>query len=273
VRERSALTRARDLYCVIGSPVARSLSPAVHNAAFAAAGIDAEYRALAVRPGAAREALQVLARLGARGASVTIPHKLEALAAATGVTATARAVGAANTLTFEKGDIAADNTDAEGFVASLREDAGFEPHGRTATVLGAGGAARAVVYGLAQAGARVTVCARRPEQAAALQDLGGAGSVAAGDWNAPPDADLLVNATPLREGLPARPRAGQTVADLIYLPPETELLARARAAGATALGGLGMLVRQAAASWERWTGAAAPLDAMFAAARAAVTSG
>jgi shikimate dehydrogenase len=258
---------------VLGWPVAHSRSPAMHNAAFAALGMrDWRYQALPVPPEAFAETVRALEGAGFRGANVTIPHKEAALALADAATPTARAIGAANTLSFAEGRIAADNTDAPGLIAALPQP----PRGKTALVLGAGGSARAAVWALRDAGAaEVRVWNRTPERARALADALGATQT-----TSLTPADLLVNCTsvgllhpssPFKE-LPLRADALSEyacVVDLVYRPGGTELLRAARDAGAAVVDGLEILVRQGALSFEIWTGSPAPVEAMREAARGA----
>ncbi len=254
---------------VLGWPVAHSRSPAMHNAALAALGLsDWRYQRLPVPPELLAETVRALGAAGFAGANVTIPHKEAALALATEATDVARAIGAANTLTFGPGDaIAADNTDAPGLIAALGD-----ARPRTAMVLGAGGSARAAVFALAQAGASVAVWNRTPERAAAL-----AGALGARAVPVPEPADVLVHCTsvglqpgshPFKE-LPLDADAlGEypCVVDLVYRSPSTDLLQEAAHRGARTIDGLEVLVRQGALSLERWTGRPAPLDAMRTAA-------
>ena len=249
----SARTRAG----VLGWPVAHSRSPAMHEAAYAAAGLAGwHYQHLPVPPELLAETVPALPGAGFAGANVTIPHKEAALALATDPTDAARAIGAANTLTFADGRIEADNTDAPGFLAALDAD----PAGLRATVLGAGGSARAVVWALRGAGADVEVWNRTPERGERLAAELGARAVAevAG-------GDLLVSCVPAGGDLP--PGEWATVVDLAYGDEETPLARQAWQAGARTVDGLEVLVRQGALSFERWTGVEAPLDAMRAATR------
>jgi shikimate dehydrogenase len=252
--------------------VGHSRSPAIQNAAFAEVGLDWRYVKLPVPPELFDETVRALPVSGYRGANVTIPHKHAALALADESSAAAAAIGAANTLLFtEEGKVQADNTDAPGFLAALGED----PAGKRALVLGAGGAGRAVVWALREAGAaEVSVWNRTPERAAALaQDLG------VSRVERPGPCDLLVNATsvgldpPLQgdealralglEGLDPPP----VVVDLVYSEKPTALLEWAQRGGSRTVDGLEVLVRQGALSFERWTGREAPLETMRAAAR------
>jgi shikimate dehydrogenase len=263
------------LAAVIGFPVRHSLSPAMHNAAFVELALDWVYVACEVAPGAVEWAFAGVRALGLGGLSVTIPHKEAALDAVDEVSDAARAVGAVNTVVpVGNGRLRGDNTDGAGFLASLA-DQGFDPDGRVCAVLGAGGAARAVVYALAGAGAaEVVVVNRTPARAETTATLAGA----AGRVGAPADvrsADLVVNATPIGlagsgpDELPVDPellRQGQLVVDLVPNPAVTPLMRAARARGAGDAGGLGMLVHQGALAFELWTGHPAPVEVMRAAA-------
>jgi shikimate dehydrogenase len=252
---------------VAGWPVAHSRSPAMHNAALAAAGLAGwRYVALPLPPARFEETVRALAAAGFRGINVTIPHKEAALALADEATETAVAVGAANTLTFlASGAIHADNTDVPGLLEALPVD----PAGMTALVLGAGGAARAAVYALARAGAAdVLVWNRTRERAERLvADLGGR------VVDAPEPVALLVNCTSvgLRESdLPFKSLpieadtlgVGSYVADMVYRPGGTPLLVEAQRRGAAVVTGLEILVAQGAASFERWTDMTAPRQIM-----------
>jgi shikimate dehydrogenase len=251
---------------VCGWPVAHSRSPQMHNAALAALGLDWRYQLLPLPPELFAETVRALPALGFRGVNVTIPHKEAALALADAATESARAIGAANTLTFgPDGAIHADNTDAGGFLAALPRSA----YGATALVLGAGGTARAVIYALRQAGAaEVRVWNRSPERAAAIARELGAVAVQSAE-----PADIVVNCTSIGllnpgetfKALPLRAdelTAGCLVVDLVYRLGGTLLLQTAKAAGAEVVDGLEILVAQGAASLERWTGRTAPDQAM-----------
>jgi shikimate dehydrogenase len=256
---------------VLGWPVRHSRSPAMHEAGYAALGLrDWRYQLLPVPPELFEETVRGLPGAGFAGANVTIPHKEAALALADEATPSARAIGAANTLTFGPGGrIHADNTDAPGLVDALP----FDPSGTSAVVLGAGGSARAVVWALVQAGADVQVWNRTPERAERLcAEIGGSAV------QAPPSAaDLLVNTTSVGlhgedpfKALPLKVDAMDgypCLVDLVYGSGPTALVSAALAAGATVVDGLEILVRQGARSFERWTGRAAPLDVLRAAAR------
>jgi shikimate dehydrogenase len=254
---------------VLGWPVAHSRSPAIHEAAYAAAGLEGwRYQLLPVPPELLVETVRALPGAGFVGANVTIPHKEAALAAADAASDAAQAIGAANSLSFDGERIEADNTDAPGFLAALGEP----PAGR-AVVLGAGGSARAVVWALGSAGVEVDVWNRTPERAARLAAELGVRAVTAVE-----PGGLLVNCTALGLDasddpfamLPVEPgRIGEwdVVVDLAYGDDETALVRAARAGGARVVDGLEILVRQGALSFERWTGLPAPLEAMRAAGR------
>lgn len=256
---------------VLGWPVRHSRSPALHEAGYRALGLDGwRYQLLPVPPELFEETVRGLPGAGFAGANVTIPHKEAALALADEATDSARAIGAANTLTFQAdGRIHADNTDAPGLIDALP----FDPAGRTAVVLGAGGSARAVVWALVDAGAgEVLVWNRTHERAERLcAEIGGRAT------QAPlPAADLLVNTTsvglrgedpfkalPLSDALNGYP----CLVDLVYGSGPTALVSAAQAAGAMVVDGLEILARQGARSFERWTGRSAPLEVLRAAAR------
>jgi shikimate dehydrogenase len=267
---------------VIGDPVAHSLSPVIHNAGFRAAGLDWVCVALPVAAGDAAAASRGMATLGIRGMSVTMPHKSDILGALDEVTEVAARLGSVNCVTLRDGHLVGDNTDGAGFLAGLRDDFGFDPAGADCVVLGAGGAARAVVLALATAGASsVRVVNRTP--AAAERAVALAGPV--GSLGRPEDAaaaDLVVNATPVgmadtgagtADAMPIEGRhlrAGQVVAELVYHPARTRLMDAADAAGARTANGVSMLVGQAAVAFSTWTGATAPVEEMAAAARRAL---
>jgi shikimate dehydrogenase len=248
--------------------VRHSLSPALHNAGYEALGLDWVYVAFEVPAGGAPAALEAMRALGLGGLNVTMPHKSAVAEAVDRLTPTAAALGAVNTVVPEAGHLVGDSTDGPGFLASLA-DAGFDPAGTRCLVLGAGGAARAVVHALGTAGALVEVAARREDAAIRAAELA-TGRVVSSD--AAEGADLVVNATPVgmvaNPGLPVDPDRlgpGQLVVDLVYQPRETELLVAARARGAATADGVGMLVHQAALAFRAFTGEDPPLDALRAA--------
>ena len=260
---------------IVGWPVRHSLSPTIHNAAFAALGLDWVFVPLPVAPGEAAAALTALRTLGFAGANVTMPHKTDVAEAVDALTEDARRLQAVNTVVVGSDGLAGHNTDAPGFDRFLRRDAGFDAAGRSTLIFGAGGAARACALALARAdAARVTVAARDPAATDGLRsacdglrtDLA---VVAFEDAPSHP-AELVVNATPLGidgETLPLPPLSPDTlVVDLLYHPAVTPLQRSAREAGSTVFGGLGLLLHQAALSFEVWTGQQAPLEVMSAAA-------
>lgn len=260
---------AATVYAVVGRPIMHSLSPAMHNAAFEERGTDAIYVPLEASDWADFESMADW--LGIAGCSVTAPFKQEAFRAATEMDAEARDVGAVNTLRrVAAGRWQGLNSDLAGLLAPL---AGEPLRGARVSVLGAGGAARAACVALRRAGSHVTVHARREERARAVAaELG----VASGDY--PPTQgswDVLINATPIgtspkvdESPIPAASLVmGRLVYDLVYNPERTRLLAEAEAAGCRTLGGLEMLIAQAAAQFQWWTGHPPAEGVMAAAAR------
>jgi len=272
---------ATHLTGVIGWPVTHSLSPAIHNAAFAGLGLDWVYVPLPVAPGNLRAATDGLVGLGLLGANVTMPHKTESADLADDLSDEARRLRAVNTFVVAGDRLHGHNTDAPGFDRFLRRDVGFDPRDRSALVFGAGGAARAVAFALAGAGVgelsvAVRDAGRATELLAAVEGTALRPKVVDFDDASRVSADLVVNATPLgADGHTAPPlpplAPGVVVVDLLYRPGVTPLQAAARAAGAEAHGGLGLLLQQASLSFELWTGTLAPLEVMSAAAVAALT--
>jgi shikimate dehydrogenase len=243
---------------VLGFPVGHSRSPAMMNAAFAKLGLDWRYLKLPVPPQRFEETVRALPASGYRGANVTVPHKVAAHDLADELSDSARAIGAVNTLTFrDDGRIVGDNTDAGGLLDALGE-----PPPATALVLGAGGAARAAAWALAQAGAGVTVWSRTPERAAELAaDLG------VGHSERPGASELLVNATSVGlrpadtlDGLPLV--EARVVVDLVYGSGPTPVASWGEERGARVVHGLEVLVRQGARSLSLWTGQEAPVEVM-----------
>lgn len=269
---------------MIGLPIRHSLSPAIFNAGFAATGLDWAYLAFEVPEGAAGLAMAGVRALGLEGVSVTMPHKAAVIDALDGLSEDALALGAVNCVVRRGASLVGHNTDGPGLLDALRLDAGIEVQGRRFAVLGAGGAARAVVRSLGAAGAASVVVINRssaPAQQAA-QLAGAAGAVGtAADVSS---ADVVINATPLGMGvvvstasvpepLPLDPEllgAGQVLVDLIYHPAVTPLVAAARERGLLTMNGLGMLIHQAAHAFRLWTNEEPPLEAMSAAAVAAL---
>jgi shikimate dehydrogenase len=268
---------------VIGDPVRHSLSPTLLNAAFAEAGLDWHFVALEVAAGRSDEALDAVRALGLAGLSVTMPHKAAVAAAVDHRTEQAEVLDAVNCVVVEGGRLVGHNTDGDGFLDGLRHDTGFDPAGRSTVVIGAGGAARAVVLALARAGAAevavVNRTASRAEVAAGL--AGPVGRVVGSDElsDTVAAADLVVNATSVGMtddgALPVDPESvavGTVAVDLIYHPPETAWLAALRGRGIEAHNGLSMLVFQAAHAFRLWTGSEAPVAVMDAAARAVLAT-
>jgi len=261
------------LAAVIGSPIRHSLSPAIFNAAFAEAGLDWIYVAFEVAAGDARRALDGMRAFDLGGLSVTMPHKDAVAEHVDHCTPEAAALRAVNCVVPTADGLLGDNTDGPGFLDALRAEIGFDVSDRRAVVVGAGGAARAIVLALARAGAEeVTVVNRTAARADAAVALAESrGRVA--DASAIEGADLVVNATSVGMGDGAMPfdpallRPGQVVADIVYHPSPTPLLAAARDRGVSAIDGLGMLVHQAAHAFRLWTGHDAPIAAMTTAAR------
>lgn len=257
---------------VLGYPVGHSRSPAMQNAALAELGLGEEwsYEAIEIAPDAFEARVRAMPGEGFAGANVTVPHKGAALSLADELSETAREIGAANTLAFADGEIRAENTDAEGFLRSLPGS----PDDKRALVLGAGGAARAILWALLREGAEVEVWNRTELRSQNLcEELGGE-VVGAPDQAA---YELIVNTTAVGLGgedpfaeLPLVADAfavDQTVVDMVYGGEPTALLRAAAAAGADTVDGIEILVQQGALSLEIWTGRPAPLETMRAAAR------
>jgi len=257
------LSESTDVYGLIGGAVSHSVSPAMHNAAFRALRIDAIYLPL---PSPDVDDVMTFGRaIGLKGASVTIPHKVTLFDRVDEVYSVARRIGAINTIRVADGRWLGGNTDAEGFLGTLQ---GRVPiRGLRASVLGAGGAARAVVGALASSGCTVTVHARRRAQAEQMAVLTPADI---GAWPPEPGSwDLLINCTPIgmyphvdATPIPAEQLTGRYVYDLVYNPIETRLLREATRAGCQTIGGLDMLVAQAHEQFQWWTGSRAPSGVM-----------
>lgn len=266
------ITGATRVAAVIGHPVRHSLSPALHNAAFQQLGVDWVYTAFEVMPGGAQAAIDAMRVLGLGGLSVTMPHKEMVADAVDSLDPAAAALRSVNTVVPQAdGLLMGYSTDGAGFVASLAA-AGVQVHGRTVCVLGAGAAARAIVDALARAGAaRIAVLNRTFSSAQQAVELAGDVGVlgVASDVR---EAQIVVNATSIGMGSQDLPfdvaalHAGQVVADIVYHPRDTALLQAARAAGAVAVDGLGMLVHQAALQQQLWHGLVPDVTVMAAAA-------
>jgi 3-dehydroquinate dehydratase/shikimate dehydrogenase len=258
------------LYGVVGNPIAHSLSPVMHNAGFSALGLNAVYVPLQARDVDDFVAFARATRMA--GASITAPFKVGMLTKVDEVDEMARRVGAVNTLVVRDGRWLGANTDVEGFLAPLAGRMALK--GTRATVLGAGGAARAVAVALGSEGAAVTVCAR---QAPAAREVAALAEGVASTWPPRPGSwDVLVNATSSGSGGPADdpmdgvPLDGEIVFDLVYVPARTPLLERAAKEGCLTIGGIEMLVAQAERQFELWTGYRPPAG-LFRAAAAAAT--
>jgi shikimate dehydrogenase len=265
---------------ILGAPeqVALSLSPAIHNAAFRALDMDWVYVSFGTLPEELPLAIQGLAAAGVRGMNVTMPHKVAAMEFMDHLTPQARTIGALNTIEVVDGELIGHNTDGEGLVRFIKQDLGVDVSGCKAVVLGSGGSARAAVSGLATAEVgEICVLARSVAMAELLRPV--AGNVAfttapidddPGQWVS--SANLIVHATPVGQKMeePLIPAGSisrsAVVVDLVYKPPVTPLIEAARARGAIAHSGLGMLLHQAALAFEIWTGVQPPIEAMSAAA-------
>jgi shikimate dehydrogenase len=263
---------------IIGDPVGHTMSPAMHNAAFKKVGLDYLYIPFRVVPEQLSQAVAGLRALSVAGFNVTIPHKVAVIPLLDSLDPLAEKIGAINTVVNSNGELRGYNTDAEGFYRVLLEQ-GFSPQGKNVVLLGAGGAARAIAYILAEQGARLTILNR-------LQELDWAENIAQfilddlqkevkffelGDIaEAMPGADLLVNATSVgmtpADDISPIPAASlekvPLVFDIVYNPLKTRLLKEAAAAGAKTITGIDMLAWQGALAFEKWTGKAAPVDLM-----------
>ena len=251
---------------IILHPAGHTRSPAMHNAAFEASGIDASYQAFDVPHHRLADAIRGMRGLGLRQLAVSIPHKRTVMAHLDRVDERAKAIGAVNTITLRDDALEGANTDWIGALRALERE--IEPKGRRAAVLGAGGAARAVVYGLLQAGARVSVLNRTEARAEQLaSELGAEGSGPL-EGLADLEAEIIVNTTSVGLGTMTSPVAaealpqGSVVMDAVYQPEQTQLLQDAARRGARPLPGKWMLVHQAAEQFRLWTDTEPPLNAM-----------
>ncbi|OGU12882.1 MAG: shikimate dehydrogenase [Geobacteraceae bacterium GWC2_58_44] len=286
-----AITGKTTLTGIIGFPVSHSLSPVMHNAAFAALGLEWAYLPFAVAPQRLGQAVAGLSALGVAGFNVTIPHKVAIVPLLDRISPEAELIGAVNTVALRDGVLTGFNTDGIGLLAALSGKLGFCARGRSVLVLGAGGAARSAVAALAGAGAaRVDVANRSQEKGGALvrslaQRLPGTGLCAHSlERLAEPSYlnsfDLIVNTTSVGmagDSFPGLELSGLkrelAVYDMVYAPPVTPLLARARACGLAAANGIGMLVAQGEAAFAIWTGVAPPEGCMEQAVGAAGQAG
>ncbi|WP_339831689.1 shikimate dehydrogenase [Paenibacillus sp. FSL R7-0272] len=263
---------------VMGDPIAHSKSPAMHNAALQAAGVHGMYMPLHVQPDQLEAAIRGIVALGYRGVNVTIPHKEQVMQYLDVIDDSARLIGAVNTIVNENGKLTGYNTDGIGYVRSLKEEAVPQLEGKRIAVLGAGGAARGVIYALAlEKPEQISILNRTADRALTLAtdlrshglgDISGNGMQDAQAVLA--TADIVINTTaagmhPHVDDVPVDPawiREEAAVSDLIYNPLETRLLRESRLRGCTVHGGLGMFVYQGAVAFEHWLGIPAPVDTM-----------
>ena len=258
---------------VIGDPVEHSRSPQMHNAAFAKAGLDYVYVPFHVRPDDLADAIAGFKAINVVGINVTLPHKQAVIRSVTSISREAELIGAVNTLTFVEGNIYGDNTDAPGVLKALEEDGNMSgsPVGENAIVLGAGGAARAVVVALALRGvASITIANRTVEKAVSLAEemdrktgvsMQGMGLTDERLPLAVRESKLLVNTATTSMDV-TQPllisadwlQSNTIVYDIVYTPPVTPLMQAATERGCQTLGGIGMLVHQGAIAFEKWTG-------------------
>ncbi len=269
------------IYGIFGHPVKHSLSPNMHNSAFEALGLDSVYVAFDIEPENIGEATNAIRTMGIKGINITIPHKQTIIPHLDEVSPDAKLTGAVNTVKNEGGKLTGFNTDVGGFLRAIREDLDFIPEGKTLFLVGAGGAARAVMSACCMNGiSRISITDILPDKAEALaadfkesfsdieigplpmEDKDGIAAKLSG-------ADILVNASPAGmdgEGKPDIPTSSlnksAVVYDLVYKPPDTNLLNEVRELGHRASGGLSMLLYQGAESFEIWTGETAPVDVM-----------
>ncbi|MGF9698699.1 shikimate dehydrogenase [Paenibacillus sp. MABNR03] len=276
--QKNAYASLPILLGVMGDPIGHSKSPAMHNAALEAAGVNGLYMPLHVRPEQLEAAVKGIVALGYRGVNVTIPHKEEVMQYLDVIDESARLIGAVNTIVNEGGKLTGYNTDGIGYVRSLKEEAVPDLSGKQIAVLGAGGAARGVIYALAlEKPERISILNRTAERASMLAsdlrglkmgDITGSGMDEAAAVLA--SADIVINTTaagmhPHVDDVPVNPeliREGTAVSDLIYNPLETRLLREARMRGCVVHGGLGMFVYQGAVAFEHWLGIPAPVETM-----------
>lgn len=277
---------------IMGYPLKHSISPFFQQVAFDHLGLDVRYCVWELPPGEVASMVGRLREPEYLGSNVTVPYKETLISLVDELADSARFIGAVNTVVNRGGRLVGHNTDAGGFLRALREQGAFDPAGKVALVLGAGGAARAICFALAEGGAgTVYITNRTPERAQTLATVLGqrfGTKIATLPWGGPemakrlPGCHLIVNCTTMgmRHGyaesespLPvAMIPGGSLVFDVVYNPAETPLLKGAEKAGARTLGGLSMLIYQGAASFELWTGQEAPVAVMFEAGRKAMQS-
>jgi len=271
------ISGATKMYGILGYPVEHTFSPGMHNAAFTKLGMDACYIPFAVHPEKLESAVKAIMPLGLCGVNVTVPHKEKVLAYLDDLSEEARLIGAVNTIEVRDGILIGHNTDGRGFLRSLREDAHFNPKGKTVLFIGSGGAARSIGFSLALAGAKKIVFRDVDvKKADALaHDIhvktGATVETIPGDLVAAyaGEADCLINATPLglkkNDPMPISKDVitkKHLVCDLVYNPPDTVLLKAAKRQGAKQLSGIGMLLYQGVIAFETWTGKKAPVLVM-----------
>lgn len=273
-----AITGKTKICALIGDPVEHSMSPVMHNAAFQKLGLDYAYLAFRVSPPELGKAVAGLRALNVVGFNITIPHKVTVIPFLDGLDPLAEKIGAVNTVVNKDGELRGYNTDAEGFLQALKKH-GIKPKGKKIVIIGAGGAARAIAYILAEKGADITITNRK-------QELDWAESIAQTIEEdlkkkvpvydleeltlAVKDTDVLVNATsvgmsPDRENSPAPVKLLTkipAVFDIVYNPLETRLIREAKKVGAVTVGGVDMLAWQGAIAFEKWTGEKAPVALM-----------
>jgi len=265
------------IYGIFGYPVEHTFSPGMHNAAFKKLGMDACYVPFAVPPEKLEHAVRAVVPLGLCGLNVTVPHKERVIPCLDELSKEARLINAVNTIEVRKGRLIGHNTDGRGFLRSLREHGGMDPKGKKFLFIGSGGAARAVSFSLALAGAAAIVFRDLDARKASLltndiREKTGVAAITIGEEmlrEYAADADCLINATPLglrkTDPLPIRAEFVQRkhlVCDLVYNPPETALLKTAKKRGAKRQPGLGMLLYQGVIAFEIWTGKTAPVPVM-----------
>ncbi len=262
------------IYGIFGHPVEHTFSPGMHNSAFKKLGMDACYVPFAVPPGSLEDAVRAVVPLGLRGLNITVPHKELVIAFLDELSEEARLIGAVNTIEIRKGRLIGHNTDGRGFLRSLREHGELDPKGKKFLFIGSGGAARAVSFSLALAGAAAVVFRDLDARKASLlandiREKTGVPAITIGQETLPEyadDADCLINASPLglrrMDPLPIPGnliKRRHLICDLVYNPPETALLKIAKKRGAKRLSGLGMLLYQGVIAFEIWTGRKAPV--------------
>jgi shikimate dehydrogenase len=265
------------IYGIFGHPVEHTFSPGMHNSAFKKLGLDACYVPFAVLPGNLEHAVRAVLPLGLCGLNITVPHKERVLAFLDELSEEAQLIGAVNTIEIRKGRLIGHNTDGRGFLRSLREHGGLDPKGKKFMFIGSGGAARAVSFSLALAGAARIVFQDLDARKASLlandiREKTGVPAMTIGREALPEhtaDADCLINASPLglkrTDPLPIPPelvKRKHLVCDLVYNPAETALLKMTKKRGAKGLSGLGMLLYQGVIAFEIWTGERAPVLVM-----------